>query len=74
MRDMMADRYYVLRNKQMQLFAGFEPGPKLAFVAVFVQPGKGKSVQANVLHEDDVAESIADLAKYGHQVDMVQVS
>lgn len=74
MRDMMADRNYVLRNKQMELFAGFKPGPGLAFVPVFVMPGKGKAVQANVIHEDDVRESIEDLAKLGHVVDMVQVS
>lgn len=77
MRDMMADRNYVLRNKKMELFAGFRPVDKglISFVPVFVTPTKGNAVQVNVVHEDDIAETIADLAKYGHtDIDQVQVS
>lgn len=68
-------RFYILRHRTFPtFFAGFKPGVSMgAVVPVFVMPNKGYSCQASLIHEDDIAETEADLAKYGIETDRVQV-
>lgn len=68
------ERFYMLRNKDGALFAGFKPTSTFGkFEPVFVKPKKDASVKASVIHEDDIKESEQDLVGHGISVDRVQV-
>ena len=77
------DRFYVLRlYGTSSLFAGFKQremsmcsteevrGPE----PVFVCPGPGRSVQASIIHCDDVKETEKDLKKFQITVERIQIS
>jgi hypothetical protein len=47
-------------------FAGFKPTGKVGvFDPAFVEPGKEKHVQVNIIHIDDLPETENDLKKMG---------
>jgi len=66
--------FYILRDKDGKVFGGFTSTKILGkFRPVFLQPMKGASVQANVIHAHDVCETEDDLRKAGIEVERVQV-
>lgn len=69
-------RFYLLRLYSTgELFAGFKPTGKLGlFDPAFVAPGPGKSVQAQIIHEDDIEETEKDLRDLHYRADRVQVA
>lgn len=68
-------RFYVLRNAEGELFAGFRPPREFGeFKPAFVKPAKGVPVQANIIHEDDLEETEQDLIRYKIKTDRVQVA
>lgn len=68
-------RFYALRNKDGELFAGFKHSANrgLKYEPTFIKPVKGCPVQIACIHEDDIAETEQDLAKFNISTDRVQV-
>lgn len=68
-------RFYVLRSESGEFFAGFkcDTGRNFYVRPVFVIPKSGNAMQAMILHEDDLAETKADLAKSDFIVEQIQV-
>jgi hypothetical protein len=68
-------RYYVLRNETGEFFAGYKCDTLKNFYLrpTFVAPQPGNSTQAMIIHEDDLAETKADLAKSDIEVEQIQV-
>lgn len=67
--------FFILRHKNGMFFAGFKMSRDKNFIAepVFVKPMAGNSMAAMVIHTDDVAQTVEDLAKNHISVDRVQV-
>lgn len=73
-------RFYILRNKSGEVFAGFRQAVNDSgncvmgkFVPHFGKPAPKASIQANVIHEDDIEETQIDLRSCGFETDRVQV-
>lgn len=68
--------FYVLRNDAAEFFAGFKCDTAKNFYVrpVFVIPKKGHGVQAAIIHEDDLQETLDDLLKQEIVVVPVKIS
>lgn len=68
--------FYVLRNDAAEFFAGFKCDTAKNFYVrpVFVIPKAGAAVQAAIIHEDDLKETLEDLLKQEIKVVAVKIS
>lgn len=77
-KEMNMDRSFVLRNKNLEFFAGFKHDATSKFLVkpVFVKAGKGNAVQVMLINQDDLDETKNDLKRAGvdiNELDQVQV-